>query len=104
MQPHGRAPWSGARYLGTTDPNAFQAGGSFNVGSFFSMLDAGASHGLGLLAFACTSCSALADADVFTSFTAASGAVFTAQAVPEPGTAWMVLAGLLAVAGVVRRR
>ena len=95
------------RFLGNTNPNAFLASGGFTIGTFFQQADAGGvSHGLDPASFAGARFSAQADAYQFSnfSFSAASGAVFTAQAVPEPGQVWMALLGLAALARVFRRR
>jgi len=91
------------RFLGATDPNAFQASGGFKVDTFFQT---SAGQALDHQTFAGASFSAHADAYQFTSFSfnADGGAVFTAAAVPEPGAGWMALAGLAVLAGVARRR
>lgn len=95
------------RFLGSTDPNAFQAGGGFSIDTFFQMADgAGGSHGLDPASFAGATFTAQADAYQFNSFSfsAAGGAVFSAQPVPEPGMGWMALAGSGFLALVLRRR
>lgn len=84
------------RFLGATDPNAFQASGQFNVDHFFTGLDAqGQAHGVDHQNFSGASFSALSDHFAIQnfSFTADGGAHFVAQAVPEPTTFWMLLAG-----------
>lgn len=84
------------RFVGGTDPRAFQAGGRFLIDSFFARQSgAELSHG----AFAAVSFTASADAyriESF-SFTADGGATFTATPVPEPGSWLLMLAGLCAL-------
>lgn len=95
------------RFLGSTDPTAFQASGGFNIDTFFQLVDAaGGSHGLDPTTFAGATFSAQSDAYVFNSFsfTAAGGAVFVAQAVPEPGAAWLAMLGLTFLTVLARRR
>lgn len=91
------------RFLGTTDPNAFQASGGFQVDTFFRMA---AGAGLDHATFAGASFTAASQAYRFTDFrfSADGGAVFTAAAVPEPGAGGMALAGLALLAGLWRRR
>ncbi|WP_310388767.1 hypothetical protein [Roseateles sp.] len=83
----------GFRFLGSTDPNAFQASGGFQLDSFMQR-----SGGAGLddALFSTVSFAASSDAYNFQSFsfTAADGAVFVAQAVPEPMSWLMLLSGL----------
>jgi len=90
------------RFLGATDPNAFQASGGFGIDSFLRQGNAGLDHGL----LAGASYSASSSAYQFTgfSFTADGGAVFQAQAVPEPGTWVMFVLGLGFCACLQRRR
>lgn len=84
----------GFRFLGATDPNAFQASGGFQIDSFMQR-----SGGAGLddALFSSVIFSARSDAyDIQSfSFSASSGAVFVAQAVPEPGTWLMLSTGLI---------
>lgn len=86
-------------FLGTTDPNAFQASGGFRIGSFMQQ-QGGA--GLDPQLFGGVTFSARADAYTISNFTfdAGSGAQFSAQPVPEPATWGMLLLGL----GVLCRR
>jgi len=85
-------------FLGNTDPNAFQAGGGFQIGNFLMQQQgAGGLQGLDAGLFQQVSFSASADAYHFESFSfnAAGGAVFSAQPVPEPATWGMLLLGLM---------
>ncbi|MBB4842056.1 hypothetical protein HNP55_000551 [Paucibacter oligotrophus] len=85
------------RFLGATDPNAFQASGGFDIDNFFHSRSAGGVDGeLSHTLFATASFSAQAEHYTISgfSFTADGGAVFTAQAVPEPQTWVLLLAGL----------
>ncbi|MEJ6000847.1 beta strand repeat-containing protein [Paucibacter soli] len=86
-------------FLGTTDPNAFQAGGGFQIGSFMQQQGGAA---LDPQLFGGVTFSARADAYTISnfSFDAGSGASFSAQPVPEPATWGMLLLGL----GVLWRR
>lgn len=94
------------RFLGSTDPNAFQASGGFDIDTFLAAKDSGGQLGaLDPALLADTTFSARADAYAFTSFTfdAVAGASFVAQPVPEPGAWLMMLAGGAALAGRLRR-
>jgi len=86
-------------FLGTTDPNAFQASGGFRIGSFMQQQGGAA---LDPQLFGGVTFSARADAYTISNFTfdAGSGALFSAQPVPEPATWGMLLLGL----GVLWRR
>ncbi|MBT9493673.1 MAG: PEP-CTERM sorting domain-containing protein [Paucibacter sp.] len=80
-------------FLGATDPNAFQASGGFQIASF---LQRSGGAGLDDALFSTVSFSASSDAYNFQSFTfsAADGAVFVAQAVPEPASWGLLLLGI----------
>lgn len=90
------------RFLGATDPNAFQASGGFQIDSFLRQGADGLDHGL--LGGARYSASSGAYQFTSFSFSADGGAVFQAQAVPEPQGWMMLLAGLLGVISVSGRR
>ncbi len=85
-----------------TDPTAFLNSGKFNLASFFKELlggdvvDLAADHRAW---FNTTQFGARADSYNFSSFSfdPVTGASFTANAIPLPASAWLVLAGLLAV-------
>jgi T5SS/PEP-CTERM-associated repeat protein len=89
------------RFLGATDPNAFQASGGFQIDSFLRQGSGALDHGL----LGGASYSASSGAYQFTSFSfnADSGAVFQAQAVPEPGT-WLMFGLGLGMVGWLKRR
>lgn len=80
-------------FLGNTDPNAFQASGLFGVNTFLQQ----GGHGLDAGLFKQVSYTASADAYQFSnfSFNASTGAVFSAQPVPEPATWAMLMLGML---------
>jgi hypothetical protein len=95
------------RFLGATDPNAFNASGGFDVDTFFRLRSSsGSDSDLAHDLFSSASFSAQSDRYAFSnfSFTADGGAVFQAQAVPEPQHWAMLLVGLLVVLGLGRRR
>ena len=95
------------RFLGATDPNAFQASGRFGTDTFFQLKAAdGSIGGLTPTLFASASFSASAAAYTISnfSFSAADGAQFSAQPVPEPGTNALLLAALATLGWLVRRR
>ncbi|MFN3302502.1 MAG: PEP-CTERM sorting domain-containing protein [Roseateles sp.] len=89
------------RFLGATDPNAFQASGGFQIDSFLSQAGTPLDHAL----LDGVSYAASSSAYQFTSFTfsADGGAVFAAQPVPEPGT-WVLFVLGLGVTGWLRKR
>jgi hypothetical protein len=94
------------RFLGSTDPNAFQAAGRFDIDTFLARSDG--QGGLGALdpaLLAGATFSASADAYVFQSFTfdPVAGAVFQAVPVPEPGSWLLMLGGAAALLGWRRR-
>lgn len=85
------------RFLGKTDPTAFKNSGKFDIDTFLGRDNgAGGLLALGDQSFKNVSFSASAEAYTFSSFSydAASGASFTAQAVPEPQHWALLLAGL----------
>ncbi len=91
------------RFLGATDPNAFQASGGFEIDSFLRQGSSALDHGL----LGSASYTASSAAYQFTSFnfSADGGAVFQAQAqvVPEPGT-WVLFGLGLGVGGWLQKR
>jgi len=96
------------RFLGDTNPEAFLATDTFEVGTFFQVRDSsGATQALGAEAFSNVSYEASAEAYTISnfSFSAVAGASdFTATPVPEPGTTAMLLAGLAGLGWLARRR
>ncbi len=96
------------RFLGATDPVAFQASGGFATATFFQVEDANGTPGeLAPSAFGGVSFAASAEAYTISnfSFAAATGAnAFSAVPVPEPATFAMLLAGLAGLGWRVRRR
>ncbi|RTL43276.1 MAG: PEP-CTERM sorting domain-containing protein [Burkholderiales bacterium] len=90
------------RFLGAADPNAFLASGAFQIDSFLRQGGSGLNHALlGNASFSATS-----TAYQFTSFTFTpdGGAVFQAQAVPEPATWALWGLGLACGSWLHRRR
>ncbi len=96
------------RFLGATDPNAFQQSGAFETATFFQVQDQnGASGSLAPELFGNVGFQASAEAYTITnfSFSAVAGAGdFTATPVPEPATTAMLLAGLAGLGWLARRR
>lgn len=95
------------RFLGTTNPNDFQASHLFDIDTFFqARTQGGGTVNLAPSVFGTATFSAQADAYTFNnfSFTATGGSSFTATPVPEPESWAMLLAGLLALGGVARGR
>ena len=95
------------RFLGDTDPNAFQASGGFDIDTFLARnLTAGGTTSLAPSLLAATNFTAQSDGYTFTSFSfnAANGAVFTAVPVPEPGTWALMLAGSALVLRLAQRQ
>ncbi len=95
------------RFLGDTDPNAFQASGGFAIDTFLQQSNgAGGWGGVALEALGGVTFSARADAYTFSSFafSAVDGATFMAVAVPEVGTWLQMAAGLLGLGWSIRRR
>jgi len=96
------------RFLGTTNPTAFNNSGRFSTDTFFRVKDA--QGGLGALApelFATAQFSAEAEAYTITNFSFDAGAAmqqFSATPVPEPATTAMLLAGLASLGWLARRR
>jgi hypothetical protein len=95
------------RFLGATDPNAFQASGLFTIDQFFQGQDlsGGLTH-LAPAVFSGVGFGAQADAHVFSSFSfsVTQGATFMAAPVPEPGQWAMLLAGIGMIAAIARKR
>lgn len=94
------------RFLGATDPNAFQSSGGFDVDTFFRSRGAGGDSDLAHNLFATASFTAQAANYTISNFTfsADGGAAFSAVPVPEPSSWALMLGGLLLTASVARRR
>ena len=95
------------RFLGDTDPTAFQTSGGFDIDTFLARnLTAGGTTALAPSLLATASFTAQADGYTFTSFSfnAVNGAVFTAVPVPEPGTWALMLTGAGLVLRLVQRQ
>ena len=94
------------RFLGDTDPNGFQASGGFDIDTFLARQTASGNVALNPALLSTATFTALADAYAFTSFTfsAVTGATFTAVPVPEPGSWALMPAGVAAMFVRVRRQ
>lgn len=95
------------RFLGATNPNAFQASGGFDIDTFFhARSEAGVDSTLTHTLFSTASFSAQADRYTISnfSFSTEGGAIFSAVAVPEPQSWLMLLAGVALIAGARRKR
>jgi len=95
------------RFLGTTDPNAFATSGKFTLDTFFQERQGDDSlAALTPTLFDNAVFTAQADNYRITSFAfdAATGGTVIAAAVPEPESWALMLAGLLTIAGIARRR
>lgn len=96
------------RFLGDTDPVAFNESGRFDTDTFFQVK--GTDGSVGVLDdsfFTAVGFEASAEGYTISNFTfsAAAGASdFTATPVPEPGTTAMLLAGLASLGWLARRR
>lgn len=94
------------RFLGQTNPEAFEATGGFDIGTFLKQGDgSGGMEPLSPSQFTQVSFSATSSAYPITEFAFdPSTGGFTVTAVPEPGTWALMCSGLLLVAGAARRR
>jgi T5SS/PEP-CTERM-associated repeat protein len=93
-------------FLGGTDPNAFQASGLFDIGTFLKQETTTGITPLDDNEFTGVTFSAKSDAFVFQSFVfdPSSGAIFTTAPVPEPSQWVLMIAGTLFVLDMTRRR
>lgn len=94
------------RFLGQTNPEAFEATGDFDIGTFLKQVDgSGGMETLSPSLFTQAAFSATSSAYTITEFAfdPATGG-FSVTAVPEPGTWALMCGGLLLVAGAARRR
>ena len=94
------------RFLGENDPNAFTASGGFDIDNFIAQRtpqgDVAWADAVAAGVQFSTEPSSYTSSNF--SFSAVSGAAFTATPVPEPATTAMLLAGLVSLGWLARRR
>ena len=96
------------RFLGTTDPTAFNNSGHFSTDTFFQVKDAqGGLGGLAPALFATAQFQASAESYTISNFSFDASATtqqFAAAPVPEASSTAMLLAGLVSLGWLARRR